>query len=126
MEKPVVYIIEDNEIMADLVASYIENFSSPKIFHDAYAAIAEIENDKPELIFLDVLLTGPDGFTFLNEIVSYEDTSKIPVAIITSLDLEINKLENYGVKKIFNKTTMKPAEIKEFAKNILEKKYAEQ
>ena len=125
MKKPVVYIIEDNEIMADLVAGYIEDFSTPKIFHDAYAAIAEIENDKPKLIFLDVLLTGPDGFTFLNEIVSYEDTSKIPVAIITSLDLDVEKLENYGVVKVFNKATMKPAEIKEFAKNVLGKNHAE-
>ena len=38
------------------------------------------------MIFLDILLTGPDGFTFLNELISYSDTAKIPIVIVSSLD----------------------------------------
>ena len=30
-------------------------------------------------IFLDILLPGADGFTFLNELTSYPDTAKIPI-----------------------------------------------
>ena len=119
MEKPLVYIIEDDEIMSDLLSGYIDDFTSPKVFHDAYAAIAAIDQETPSAILLDILLTGPDGITFLNEIMSYEETAKIPIIIITSLELNIDKLENYGVVKVFNKATMKPNEIKTFVKNLV-------
>ena len=113
------YIIEDDEIMSELIKKYLNGISDAKIFHDAISAISNISEDKPDLIFLDVLLTGPDGFTFLNEIVSYEDTSKIPVVIVTSLDLKTENLKNYNVVKIIKKEQMVPEDIKEIAKNLL-------
>ena len=36
----------------------------------------------PELIFLDVLLVGPDAFTFLNELRSYAETAAVPVVLL--------------------------------------------
>lgn len=113
------YIIEDDEIMSELIKKYLNGISDAKIFHDAISAISNISEDKPDLIFLDVLLTGPDGFTFLNEIVSYEDTSKIPIVIVTSLDLKTENLKNYNVVKIIKKEQMVPEDIKEIAKNLL-------
>ena len=113
------YIIEDDEIMSELIKKYLNGISDAKIFHDAISAISNISEDKPDLIFLDVLLTGPDGFTFLNEIVSYEDTSKIPIVIVTSLDLKTENLRNYNVVKIIKKEQMVPEDIKEIAKNLL-------
>ena len=74
------------------------------------------------MIFLDVLLTGPDGFTFLNEIVSYEDTAKIPVVIVTSLDLKTENLENYNVVKILKKEALIPDDLKDIAREILRQK----
>lgn len=82
-----------------------------KIFPDAISAISALENPLPDLILLDVLLSGPDGFAFLNELSSYQDTAKIPVILITSLDLTGRDLEHYGVVKILNKGTMTPQTI---------------
>jgi CheY-like chemotaxis protein len=113
------YIIEDNEIMADLFARYLGGVSETKIFHDAISAISEIENDKPNLIVLDILLTGPDGFTFLNELMSYEDTAKIPIIITTSLKLEQENLKDYNVVKILNKESLLPADLKNAAMECL-------
>lgn len=116
------YIIEDNEIMSDLFSRYLKGICETKVFHDAISAINSISVDKPDMIFLDVLLTGPDGFTFLNEIVSYEDTAKIPVVIVTSLDLKTENLENYNVVKILKKETLIPSDLKDTAREILEQK----
>ena len=93
------YVIEDNEIMSELMARYLRGITEVKTFNDVISAISRISDDKPDMIFLDVLLTGPDGFTFLNEIVSYEDTAKIPVVIVSSLDLKAESLKNYNVIK---------------------------
>jgi CheY-like chemotaxis protein len=121
------YIIEDDEIMSELFAGYLKGVCDTKIFHDAISAINEVSSDQPDLIFLDVLLTGPDGFTFLNEIVSYEDTAKIPVVIISSLDLGVESLKNYNVYKILKKEELLPDDIKNIAHEILEQgKNAEQ
>ena len=113
------YIIEDNEIMSELFARYLSGITETKIFRDAISAISEISDDQPDLIFLDILLTGPDGFTFLNEIVSYEDTGKIPVVIISSLDFQLESLKNYNVVKILNKDTLLPDDLRAVTQEIL-------
>ncbi len=113
------YVIEDDEIMSELMSRYLRGILEVKVFHDAISAISNISEDKPDIIFLDVLLTGPDGFTFLNETISYKDTSKIPVVIVTSLDLKADNLKNYNVVKIIKKEEMIPDDVKSIAREIL-------
>ena len=61
-----IFIIDDDEIMAKCVKKAIKG--EARIFSNAIEAMVEIsENNIPEMIFLDILLNGPDGFTFLNE-----------------------------------------------------------
>lgn len=117
------YIIEDDEIMGELFEKYLNGISKVRRFRDAISAISNISDDKPDLIFLDILLTGPDGFTFLNEIVSYEDTAKIPIVIVSSLDLKVDKLKNYNVVKILEKEKLFPDDIRGVAEEFLNKKF---
>lgn len=112
-----IYIIDDDKEMAECLARYLRPETS-KIFTNAIEAINNIDADSPKLIFLDVLLDGPDAFTFLNEIASYENTAKIPVVIVTSLNLKAKSLEAYGVRKILSKETLTPEDIKSCLKLI--------
>lgn len=116
------YIIEDDELMNNLFAEYLEGICETKQFFEVISAIQSISEDKPDLIFLDILLTGPNGFAFLNEIVSYEDTAKIPIIIITSLNLNSSDLKEYNVVKIFKKEKVMPEEIKDVAREFLKGK----
>lgn len=115
-----IYILDDDETFGKLMSKYVEEIGNPIVFKDAISAISKIDEDKPELIFLDILLDGPDGFTFLNELMSYPETSEIPIVIVSSLGLNIDKLENYGIKYIFNKETMTPEDVKFIARKLLE------
>lgn len=108
-----IYIVEDDQTFADCIERYCENRDT-KIFSNAIDAMSSIDEKFPDLIFLDILLTGPDGFTFLNELVSYKDTAKIPVVIISSLDLDDKDLSIYGVVGILNKDTLTPKEVKDY------------
>ncbi len=133
---PLIYIIEDEPVMADCLALAVRQFTLPEpkvaaknraglpdsqadtevfpeveIFYDALAPMAELSNRLPDAILLDVMLTGPDGFTFLNELLSYEDTARIPVVLISSLDLSGRNLEHYGVVQYLDKATMTPEDI---------------
>lgn len=90
------------------------------IFYEGVTAMSAVETRLPDLILLDILLTGPDGFAFLNELASYSDTAKIPVIIISSLDFSGQDLSHYGVIRILDKNTMTPDDIKSAVRTGLE------
>lgn len=108
-----IFIIDDDPVMAGCLAEIAGRLAGVRteIFSDAISAVQALDSGIPRAIFLDILLDGPDGFTLLNELGSYDDTAKIPVIIVSSLDLDGQNLSHYGVVKIFNKETMLPREI---------------
>lgn len=108
-----IFIIDDDRLMAECIARATKK--ETKIFSNAIEAMQALDEKLPELIFLDILLDGPDGFTFLNEIVSYSETAEIPIVIVSSLDLTNQDLSDYGVIGILNKDTMTPQEIYRYA-----------
>ena len=107
-----IFVIDDDYIMAECIARATRR--DVEIFPNAIEAMNAISDGKvPEMIFLDVLLDGPNGFTFLNEMVSYEDTARIPIVIVSSLDFD-KDLSSYGVVGVLKKETMKPEDIYEY------------
>ena len=111
-----IFIVDDDEIMAECIARATGR--ETRIFQNGYefmGAISEApsSSELPELIFLDILLDGPDGFTLLNELMSYPDTARIPIVIVSSLDFSGRDLSIYNVKKVLSKEKMRPEEIKE-------------
>ena len=107
-----IFVIDDDEIMSECVKKACGGTAKVFCFNNAIEAMAEIDKTGvPNLIFLDILLDGPDGFTFLNELLSYSDTGRIPVVVVTSLNLEEKDLSEYGVVGVLDKDTMKPEEI---------------
>lgn len=106
-----IFIIDDDNAMAKCLGriSGVEAM----IFSNAIEAMECISCGKiPDLIFLDVLLDGPDGFTFLNEVVSYSDTREIPIVIVSSIDFSGKDLSSYGIVGVLNKDNMLPEEIR--------------
>lgn len=111
-----IYVIDDDEIMAECIRDACGSLVT-RVFSNAIDAMNAIsDGEVPNLIFLDILLTGPDGFTFLNELVSYQDTEKIPIVVVSSLDFKDQNMDNYGVVGVLNKDSMKPEDIKKYAK----------
>ncbi len=109
-----IYVIDDDEIMCECVARACGE-KSVMTFGNAIEAMAEISDGAvPDLIFLDILLDGPDGFTFLNELMSYSDTVSIPIVILSSLELGGQDLSEYGVVGVLDKAKMTPQEIRDY------------
>ena len=121
-----IFIIEDDPDFAEIYQKHLaRNFPEIplQIFYNAIeanAAFSELsEEELPSLIILDVLLTGPDGFTLLNELLSYPETSQIPVLLISSLNLGQMSLQAYNVRAILNKETFTPADFVNQVQDIL-------
>lgn len=118
------FILEDDPIFARLFSKSLHRAfpnSTVSTFENAIDAINALPDGctPPSVIILDVLLTGPDGFTFLNEIASYSDLSNIPIIIVSSLNFPMQTLESYNVKKILNKATMMPHDLPAAISEIL-------
>lgn len=112
-----IYVIDDDDIMAECVAR--ATHQKTRIFHNAIEAMDAIGDETPDLIFLDILLDGPDGFTFLNELMSYQDTVKIPIVIITSLDIKEDRLQDYGIVGVMKKEKMTPEEVRKYVNKFI-------
>ena len=93
-----------------------------KIIGDAITAIQWLGETGvvPELIFLDVLLVGPDAFTFLNELRSYSETATVPVALTHDLrfleKFTAADLADYGVVALLAKNRLKPQTVQKLAR----------
>jgi CheY-like chemotaxis protein len=108
-----IFIIDDDRVMAECVAKACKK--ETQIFSNVIEAMGKItDGTLPDLIFLDVLLDGPDAFTFLNEMMTYSDTAKIPVVIVSSLKFKLENLQEYNVVGVLNKDTMVPQEIRSY------------
>ena len=83
-----------------------------RVFGDAIAATRALDEGLPEMIFMEAMLSGPDGFTMLNELISYSDTVKIPVVLVTAVKLSGFDLSEYGVVGVLDKDTMTPVEVR--------------
>ena len=93
-----------------------------KIIGDAITAIQWLGETGvvPELIFLDVLLAGPDAFTFLNELRSYSETATVPVALTHDLrfleKFTAADLADYGVVALLAKNRLRPQTVQKLAR----------
>ncbi len=117
-----VLIIEDDKWLAEqhsrvlTVAGY-----KTKVSLHAIDGMQAIDDMHPDVIVLDVLLTGSTAFVLLHELQSYGDTGSIPIIICTNLasDIDIKNLKPYGVKQILDKTSMRPDDLVAAVKSVL-------
>ena len=107
---PMIMVIDDDRGWTSYYKSLLSDFEV-EFFQDGVAATARMDEKIPKLVILDILLTGPTGFSILHEMQSYTDLSKVPVLIVSSIDLDLADIAKYGAIKIFNKSTMLPNDL---------------
>ena len=106
-----VYIVDDDELFTECLERYLSDCEVRR-FTNVIDTINEMNDEVPDMIFLDVLLDGPDGFTLLNEMASYSDTGKVPIVIVSSIEISPVGLENYGVVAVINKAELTPESVR--------------
>ncbi len=110
-----IYVIEDDKGWEDYYKRILGKYPM-RFFRDGIAAISGMDEEVPSLVFLDVLLTGPTGFAILNEMRSYPELMNVPVAVVTSIQLDGELAEKYGVVAVLDKGEMKPSDLLDLAR----------
>ncbi len=117
-----ILIVEDDAWLAEQQARVLEKAGyKTSIALHAIAAIDAVDDVRPDVIILDVLLTGSTAFALLNELQSYGDTGAIPVVLCTNLaaDIKLDDVRPYGVKRILDKATMEPSDMVAAVKSVI-------
>ena len=105
-----IFVIEDDRGWENYYRRILKSYELD-FFHDGVEAIAAMDEEMPELVILDILLTGPTGFAVLNEMRSYPDLAKVPVIIVTSVSIKDELAKQYGVVEVLDKGKMTPQEL---------------
>ncbi|MBN2858921.1 MAG: response regulator [Sphaerochaetaceae bacterium] len=81
-----VLIIEDSPFDIDLLVAALEGTYNLHVAIDADKAFGVLESMIPDIILLDAMLPGMDGFEFLQILQSSEQTRHIPVIFTSGMD----------------------------------------
>ncbi len=84
-----VAIIEDEPDAARLLRRILQARGKYQVFeaHDGRAGLELVRREHPDLILLDLMMPGLDGFTFLEIVKSEEEFRDVPVIVVTAKEL---------------------------------------
>lgn len=82
---PKILIIEDQPLIVELIEMVLKP-RGYEVFHtgDGRKALDLIHEIRPDLILLDVMLPGMDGYSIQSKLLEDEDSKHIPIVIVTS------------------------------------------
>ncbi len=91
-----IYLVEDDANIRELVVYTLNSmgfkafgFEKPSEFYKA------LENEKPSLILLDIMLPEKDGLSILSDLKADNLTRQIPVIMLTAKGTELDKVKGF-------------------------------
>ncbi len=114
--------VEDDKFLNDIIARKLA--STKCIFShtaDGEEALQMIANDKPDIILLDIILSGIDGYEILRRIKSDSKMKDIPVILLSNLGQpsDTEKGKSMGAARFLVKATVTLDEILDEIKQVL-------
>jgi len=118
-----VLIVEDDQFLRDLLKRKLdtEGFVVETAI-EGESALTKAKEWKPELILLDIILPGIDGFSILEKLKKDADMASIPVILLTNLGQrdDVDKGLKLGAVGYLVKAHFTPGDIVEKVKSILQ------
>ena len=88
-----VVIVEDELDIAELVALHLEREGCrTTIFGDGESGLAGVRSSPPDLVILDLMLPGRDGFEVCREIRRDAELDQVPILILSARGEEIDRV----------------------------------
>ena len=117
-----ILIVEDDKFLRELIGQKLlkEGYDIVEAV-DGEKGIKSVKDEKPDLILLDLILPGMDGFEVLTKIKEDSKIAQIPVIILSNLGQkdDIEKGLKIGAADYLIKAHFSPGEIIDKIKAIL-------
>jgi DNA-binding response OmpR family regulator len=117
-----VLVVEDEPALSDIYATALRNggFQVEQAY-DGVEGLDKALHLRPKAILLDLLMPIKDGFDTLHDLKSHQDTSEIPVIILSNLgqDFERRRGQDLGAACFITKTELQPTRLGELIDSVL-------
>ncbi|MFA6383150.1 MAG: response regulator [Parcubacteria group bacterium] len=122
MDNKKILVIEDEVSLQKSLSEFLEeeNFEVISAL-DGEKGLAMAQEEKPDLILLDIILPKKDGYEVLAELKQSEQTKRIPVILLTNLEgpEDIEKAFENGASTYLVKSNYKLEDIVKKIKSTL-------
>lgn len=92
-----ILLVEDSPFHIDLLVAALEHDYSLLVAIDAEKALSILEREIPDLIMLDAILPGMNGFQFLEKLQRSHHLQNIPVIFTTGMDQVEDQLRGFSI-----------------------------
>lgn len=118
VSKKRILIVEDNPDLVDILLLFMSSISTNLELATAQSGLEALESIKdklPDLIILDVMMPGMDGFEVMTRLQRLPQTQRIPVMVLTGYTDAAEQAKTVGAAHVM----LKPFEKKAFIFNVL-------
>ena len=112
-----ILIVDDSPTEVHVLTAMLEKHGfSIATASSGEEGVDKAKADKPDLILMDVVMPGMNGFQAARQISNDPETSNIPIIIVSTKDQETDKM--WGLRQGAKDYVTKPAEEKELIGKI--------
>ena len=121
-----ILVVEDDKFLRDLLVEKLnkEGYIVSEVV-DGNSALKELQSNRPNLVLLDLILPGIDGFEILRRMQNDSALSKIPVIVLSNLGQQddMNRAKELGAKHYLIKAHFTLGEIMDKIRSVLRESY---
>lgn len=122
-----ILIVDDERKIVQIIQAYLEREGFQAITaYDGKTAVETAHKQHPDLIVLDLMLPGLDGFGVLEELKLDKRTRHIPIVVVSAKDISAEERRRLSgqIEAIYQKGALPPRAFAEQVIEVLEHKTA--
>ena len=97
---PIILIVDDVTENVRLLKNLLQDFGQIVFARDGLEALVQAQRHRPDIVLLDVMMPGLDGYETCRRLKTGEETQDIPVIFITGADGESDEAKGLAVGAI--------------------------
>ena len=93
-----ILIVDDTPVNLEVITDFLESYGfGIRMARSGESALKRVEYNRPDIILLDVLMPGMDGFETCRRLKAQQATEDIPIIFMTSLTSTEDKVRGFEV-----------------------------
>jgi len=117
-----ILVVDDNADVRELMRQMLDAMSLPvRLANDGDQALKAVRDEVPRLILLDLMMPEMNGFTVISHLQKEASLRKIPVIVLSSLDVSSTNLAKIpSIYHTIQKGSLEFLQIRDRIREILE------
>ena len=93
-EMPKILVVDDEQMNVELLEAYLIGKYNILTAYNGEEAIGKVKNEHPDLILLDIMMPGMDGYEVCHILKNDSETQFIPIVMVTALSERDDRIKS--------------------------------